>query len=460
MKTKEIVPLHITTMTPLHITSGNTLLEEKDFYVDGNTLHRIDYPHLLSNMKETDLEQSIAEMKQSGLRSLLPKPIVKKEKKAPRVEEDWKQVLRAKVGLLTQQQLEPEEEATVEENKAPLLQQAQVYDSPLEFSRAEMNGKIEEMALGHSGRSFLPGSSLKGAIRTALYFATLQKHPSRLGRLRFTWTEDPMQADYPLTREMTGAERHDSGRDIFRQLSVLDTNTVSPQGSLAVYQLKILNIGLVEDKPCILWKKGPKRNVFHYHEAESLCWEMIAPQIQFQTEIQIDTALKNFMALSCPEREKPAFALAIGHIMIALKDFGHFIVQRELAFAQQYDIPFLAEFYQDLLQKCEGAKAGKEAYIPLGAGVTWQGKTVGGLLDPSGLDTIRKHFYRTMGKFIHQPCEAIFHGLRLRKGLCPRCAKSIRADKLTCIEPFPKTRHIVFRNGQPLLPPGWVYVSL
>lgn len=447
----------IKAVTPVHIASGCCLVENRDYYVDGQTIHRLHYPSLLHEIPEDNLDRTLHQIKSDGLKSLLPKP-AKKVKKT-QVEEDWKQALRAfeankGAKEVAVDQTTAREEKDEEISLPGLLDKARVYQVETDFGDEDVGNKIHEMSLDNCLRSFFPGSTLKGAIRTALYLDTLVREPQRLNRLRFTWTSNPLEADYPLEREMTGTGMHETGQDVFRQLTVRDSACLAASQALNVYQIKILNIVTLEDNSQTLaWKKGAKNNVPSHTEADSLFWEMIRPDTEFVSELVFDQA----MAETIARAGKSSFRIDAGNLMLSLNNFGKRIAEQELAYARAYKIDYLTGFYSELLQKCEAAAAdGKLAYVPLGSGVAWHGKTIGSLLDASSLDTIRRHFYRYMGKFVHLTCKASFHGMRLRRGLCPKCNKQIRPEKLACIDPFPKTRHVVFTEGRPALPPGWV----
>ncbi len=445
----------VTAITPIHITNNTFLQEEKDFYVEAGILHRINYPLLLTMIPEEEFDSCLSQIKNAGIRSLVPKPNKKEKKTNKSPTEDWKQILRSKVGIEESDQDSQEEDGEQENTEKSLLEMSEIYRCNLDFSKEEAYGKIQEMAVDTFGRVFIAGSSLKGALRTALYFFYLSQHPHVLSRLRFTWTEDPLEADYPLFLEMTDMVRKNVRKDFFRQLCVQNTNLIPSYESIKVYQLKILNIGLADDEEQVLWKKGMKQSVSSFKEAETLCWEMIAPQTRFHTEIIIDHDLKDIFY---QEKQSPAFRFSSQNIMQSLRAFGMSIAQKEWEFAQKYNISFLKDFYQDILSKAKNSQEGKEAYIPIGSGTPWHSKTIGNLLDRSSLDSIRRHFFQYMGKFVHNTCQASFNGQRVRKGVCPRCAKLLRSDKLSSVDPFPKTRHIIFQEGQPVLPPGWIKI--
>ena len=443
--------LKITVVTPVHINSGNILFEDRDFYLNENQFRRIDYSNLLSRLlPEENTEKLLLQIRDSGIRSLLPKP---KKSKKTEIEEDWKQILRAKVGLA-----DPGEEQIASEDSEvePLLDEAELYRQDIDFQREEMGNRIQEMVIDTYNRSFFPGSSIKGAIRTALYVNTLIQQPGRLSRLRFTWTSDPVEADYPLSREMTGIDRQQPGKDVFRQLYVHDSDRLSAANTLSLQQIKIMNIGETQ----ILWKKGPKKNVGTHQEADPLYWEMLKPETEFTVPIMIDEGLKSLMREIKSANEMAPFEINPETLMAALNVFGKRVMEQELAYAEKYGVYFLRDFYNELMAKCSSDSAARYAYIPIGSGIPWHGKTVGDLLDASSLDAIRRHFYRYMGKFVHTPSGESFHGMKLRKGQLPKSGKQIRSDKLTCVEPFPKTRHIIFQESRPAMPPGWICLQL
>lgn len=448
----EKVVFKIIPITPVHIAGGSFLLENRDYFVDKREIHRIYYPSLIDNIPEENINQALQMIKNEGIRSLLPRPRKKVEKN--KVEEDWKQVLRQRVGLPVPIE-EKEEEPEHPEEMANWLEHVELYKCPL---RDEIGSKIQAMALDSSRRSYFPGSSIKGAIRTALYVDNILREPARLNRLRFTWTNNPIEADYPLDRDMSGLELQDFGKDIFRQLWVRDSSYRLPADSLDVFQVRIMNIAAEEGEPQkLVWKKSGKKNVSSYRDADSLCWEMVKPQVEFKTEIVIDQELRHLLGAS--DTREAALDIRRESLTRSLNIFSKLVAEHELSFAEKFQIPYLRDFYQDLHRKCEEALLdGTVAYMPIGSGLPWHAKTVGKLLENAGLERIRRHFYRYMGKFIYLPLKTSFHGMRLRRGQLG--GKPIHPEKLKSVEPFPKTRHYVFVDGQPAYPPGWICLQL
>lgn len=442
--------IKIKPLTPVHIASGTFLIENRDFYVDKMMIHRVYYPNLIANISEEKLAQTLQQIKNEGIRGLQPKPRKKAEK--PKIEEDWKQALRQKMGMNAAVE-EVEEEAEPLE-LGSLLDDVELYQIPVNFAREDVGGKVQAMAVDSTLHSFLPGSTVKGAIRTALYVDSLVKDPGQLDRLRFTWTTNPTEADYPLDRELAALDRNNMSKDIFRQLMVRDSSYVPIGQNLDFFQLRIMNIvGDEEGEPNRLaWKKGSKRNVPSYREADPIYWEMIKPGTEFRSEIIFDKQPKS-------TGEETGLEIDMENVIRAVNAFTMQIARHEMAYAQQYQIPYLRDFYQDLLKKCEEAQAnGTTAYLPIGSGLPWHAKTVGDLLESSSLDKIRRHFYRYMGKFVDLVRKTTFHGMRLRRGQLS--GKQIRPDKLKAVDPFPKTRHYIFIEGEPAYPPGWVCMEL
>ena len=436
--------LAIRTLTPVHIR-GNTLIKDMDFYLDKGNLHRINYLAFLQSIPKGLLGKSIREIKQKGLRSLLPRPI-KKEK--PSQVEAWKVTLREKAGLSLPGETEPDQNAEQHFGSElfPLLQQAELYDHDMGSERENGLQKIYGNALDSYWRTYLPGSTLKGAIRTAFYMHALLKDPSCLARLRFTWSKDPLQADYPLNLEMNGLDidSENFGRDIFSQLTVRDSGYLSHIDSLGVFPVKIMNIVQHEDREFIAWKSNDQQNIRFADRVRPFYWEMIRPGATFQTEIVFNS--------EPGQTSSSPLELNLQNMMEALHTFSSQIITKELQYAEKYDISYLKEFYQDLKAKCEADQT-NIAYLPVGSGLPWHAKTIGGILDPASLKGIRCHFYRHMGKFR-------LNGRDMKRERFRKFSKKIKAKNLECVEPFPKTRHVVFQEGQPYSPPGWVQLEL
>lgn len=410
-------------LTPLHISNGQILLETKDFYIQQGVLHRIDYPKLLSQI-----------------------PL-----------ELWNKMPHQQPPMI----------AYV---PASMLQAAEIYciplipyilSQPMTISPEKTNGiiadthfdsKIHAMALDNICRSFIPGSTLKGVIRTALYAAALSENNQCLERLRLTWTQDPLQTSYPLDREMSGADFNQPHRDIFRQLQVRDSNYQAAKNVLTVYPVHTFHLVWGKGIPAFVGKKN----------ASACLWEMIQPGREFQCEIVLDTWLQHTM-----RQNTATIQITLPKIIQALQQWGQNIAEHELQFAQNYHIAYLQTFYQQILQQIINSRdqkngSGNKAYFPLGAGIPWHGKTVGTMMDEELTKAVCRHHYRYMGKFAHHVpgCKAMLKGSQVKHGICPHCGQKICSDQLINITPFPKTRKIVMIDGNPQYPPGWVELEL
>ena len=460
MKSNDILNVKITTVTPLHISNRNTLLEDKDFYLEKNNLHRIDYQTLISMIKENNADYLFNQMSKTNLHKILASLLRKNKSKNKKSQEDWKEILRRKVGIVDTEEYEKkkEEEKENEYKKIKnILDKAEIYQIQPDFSSKNLNNKISELLIDNYYRSFIPGSTIKGAIRTAFYFNCILQNKDCLKRLRFTWTKNPLKSDYSISKDITGYDFGNFKKDIFNVLAVRDSQKLPFTDNVSIYQIKTMNIDTQKDEGNIVWKKGYPNNVASYKEAKDEYWEMFRPDTVFSTEIIIDHDLKKLIQSKGYSKVDD---LDGANIIKSMNVFGRSIVEKELDYAKAYNADFLINFYDELFAKCKNSKETKEAYIPIGKGIPWHGKSVGSLLNAPSLDAIRAHFYKYMGEFIHIPCGEIIHGLKVKRRFCPKCEKQIYPNQLKCIKLFPKTRHIIFNKEKPAFPAGWLHIQV
>jgi CRISPR type III-A-associated RAMP protein Csm5 len=145
-------------------------------------------------------------------------------------------------------------------------------------------------------------------------------------------------------------------------------------------------------------------------------------------------------------------------------NFAKEFINRELDFFKQCKQQDLVKLYNQLLNQVPSTNS--EFLLHLGWGSGWHGMTIGVGLDHRLKNKIRKHF--RLGKCIIYNCCAK-HNIELQRWksgftFCPKCNDNLdkRAiiKKIVPIDPFPKTRKIVFVDGKPKYPLGWVKITL
>ena len=257
---------------------------------------------------------------------------------------------------------------------------------------------------------YLPGSSLKGALRTVLawgFYASQNRLPDlgRLGRHR-TW------AAQELERGIFGS---DPNHDWLRAWHVEDSAACKPADSLQVLSVRVYPTaaargggGLDIDAETV--KAGA---VFHS--------ALTVEEYGFEPEV---AARLGWQGKRAWLEQLPGLA----------RQHAEQRVSAELRYFKQPGRPAGAlRFYEKLLQLCKTLTE-NEFVLQLGWGTGWESKTLG-----SGL--LRKD-------------EQVFEKLLQEY----RMTKERRREPG---DPFPKSRHLVLDpQGQPAAPLGWVKVKL
>ena len=344
----------IEVLTPVHVGSGNKLLMNLDFIVKGNIVKGnrvviLDTPKLFGYL----------------------------------IEKGYDAVDIAKVEL---KDLINKERIDVENFKK--------YALP--FTGAVKSEISEHIKTG--GKPYIPGSSIKGAIRTAvLWYAVkndkrlldfaIKSLENKISRSRGRVTSKILkEADDDLERVVFGKEPRNTRNDIMRAVRIGDSK---PFKSLRVYEVKVLGSrGIGISAECI---DGGKAEV----------------------EIDVDEeVLKNL------DSEYKGLVKDVDTIAEITKEFSEALIEAELKY--NYFEKTKAEFRA--VKKCRGI------VLRLGWGTGWYSKTIGLLL-------------KTHTKF---------EGLRRKLGL----GRNPRTKKVS--NKFPKTRKVTV-DGKPL---GWVNINI
>ena len=259
-------------------------------------------------------------------------------------------------------------------------------------------------------RPYLPGSSLKGALRTALAWNVWQQEQMRpeinkIGRRR-QW------AARTYEQEIFG---RDPNRDFMRALQVSDSAPVDAD-QLLLLNARVMNRRGSLDAPIEM--------------------EAIAPDTQFRLTLKVDDALFSEWAVGNGLRLNGEELLA--DVPRAVQNHSLTLARREFTWFEKISSARqIAGFYQQLVGSRPGAR---RFLVSLGWGTGWQSKTFGShLQDHPDL------------------MERLVHDFRLARG------RRQQGD------PFPKSRRVVVqisrdRQGRPeekpVAPWGWCLVEM
>lgn len=365
------IEVRVELLSPLHIGTGTELLLGYDLVPHGEHTYRVD--------EEALLEHALVEAEATGAeavnRMLTGRPAAE---------------------LLTEADFDPH---------SPLFR----YVMPGTPFTKTPGARVQEQIKDVHDRLYLPGSSLKGTLRTVLawgIYASQKRKPDldRLGRSR-SW------AAQPLEQELFGP---DPNRDWLRALHMEDSQPLEPDGRLALCTVRVFPTAT---------GASPGLNVDV---------EAVEGGTAFHTVITVDEyGFQGQVAQKLGWQGKRQW---IEQLPKLAKEHAR---QRLLAEAEYFKAkggPTGAMRFYDGLINTWSELAENELMVQIGWGAGWESKTLGSGL----LRTDDRAFERLLDQY------------RMTKERDRR-----PGDR------FPKSRHLVLdRHSQPAEPLGWMRVRL
>lgn len=293
----------------------------------------------------------------------------------------------------------------------------------------------------------IPGSSIKGALRTAVISAVIRK---KLGKGEAVSTSPDDFLEKQVGRK----------RDNIKQS--MDTVQVRDlpfdQEKLTLFQFDSYSLRKLE-----FVKKEDKTRVVEAVPAGTV----------------LDAELVLRFSYRAKDRDQFQGIPEILDISTTLKEHYLYWIPQEIAFLSRYPstgIKPVIDFYKSLLKKLENGSL----LLHVGFGTGWQGKT-GAFLEDNRymwektileyLKSIRKEKKKWGHQFMkllkdpsrYLKCPRGHTRLDVSryndfKVFCPACKKDYGIDELGVIYPFPKSRKFV-SSQRPLLPPGWLELT-
>ncbi len=291
-----------------------------------------------------------------------------------------------------------------------------------EKARAE-NLFIPTFASGLQG-PFLPASALKGALRTGAVHAQWTRH-GMAGIASKLESGDPRA----LRRLTAPAEENALGPGGANVMKLLSAGDSSPaQGRFRVYLLRVSTLesrggGKLE----LAWKQAPRGASKRADDATPTFAEMADPGTSFEGDWRENDFLAQPETVRALKRREPPSRAAIFAAVNAAS-------AQQLAihkhYAQTAGLARLAASLDSLEHQLASLAASPHACM---FSIGWGG---GFLTKAAFLDTTDAA-YRSILK------QSEFYARAIQSGL-----------------PFPKTRRVVFQDGEPATLPGWVIVDL
>lgn len=315
-------------------------------------------------------------------------------------------------------------------------------DSPGRYAQYTLDPWVSERQLGNSevwvamkdaqSRPFVPGSTIKGFVRTALAHRALTMSGKSLASL------DNRDVD-----DLFRLGQNDPMHDIMRCLAVQDSTPAAADefvlGEIKMYSLQ--DGGSMDPKR---WSNYA---------------EFIEPGTVLTTVLTVDTSLLEEMRTSFGEARKVeaifgrdrSEAGIVETIATALTSFTNDIAREDQTLIEGFDE--IESFYGDL--------SDDRPRLRLGHGTGYHSVTVAPALSRTDRVSIRNE--NKLGKRLtHDDCGGNVKPDRDQEGYlyCRKCHRSMSAEAANVSPPLPKTRRFVRRRGTPRYPLGWVTASV
>ena len=372
------VKYKLKTITPVHIGSGEKLTTLDGFYANRNW-HRVDLDQVLASGK-IDPEQLAVTLSKRDF--------------------DWSSL---------DQQL----------NLSSGQHCAYRIPCPEPVGRTE----VREAVKNAFGRPYIPGSSIKGALRTALLGSliledgeTRQLAAEKLdqslqrGRVRREWVGQPIE------QALLGK---DPNHDLMRAIQVSDTLPIEAR-RLEMGLAWTVTLSQGQDGDQLVQKRQGQREY-------KILVEQVPAQETMDLTIKIDPWL-----FRQTEMEQLGFSqqqqLLVTQFAQRSRNFSDQILKFDGSFFNDYGFDgSIVDFYYDLLDLLDSLPEGG-MLLPVGWGTGWAAKTVTDIVTREDND------------------------------LWQEVRNTFRLGRLN-VDDFPKTRRLLYQGQNPISPLGWVQLT-
>lgn len=289
---------------------------------------------------------------------------------------------------------------------------------PLQGATPKDVERIHEQIKDVYGRCYLPGSSLKGAIRRAMMVWSIGK-----GEVRPEWKNlkpEKGRADDRWDKLVFG---RDPNHDILRLLQVTDSQSL-PAAQMIFCQARVFQYEADPGSPIDL--------------------EAVAPGVTFESDIQVDELTLQYTDRTVynTEADKLDWDKQVPWLTILPQILRHTslrLLESELQITREWGWELTAKKYAELMRRAKDLPE-NTALLQVGWGGGWLNKTVGPVLGEEYVNALRMKY--NLGKPPKTPSD-----------WQPNLEK-----------PFPNSRRLrsqwsVVGKDQPAEPLGWVQVT-
>ncbi len=276
---------------------------------------------------------------------------------------------------------------------------------------------------------FIPGSSVKGAIRSALLHRIVAEQPGIGEAIAREAGEEVRTVRRPMGGRWSAKLRRASGvadrsafgkdhnRDVMRMFQLADS-TPTPSSELILAEVRVLTVR----SGALAFKETRPDNPMR------LTVEILPTGIQLESRLTWNEYLGGSTgpAASLDFGDRLPFVSAwLTHCNAVARD----ALEREVEFCHQFKEPSLVQRYQGFMARLDGLKA-NQCLLHLGWGAGFEAMAVTNLF----------------------PAEAV---RRIRQG-----ANLGKIGPEGPVEPFPKSRKVVWHDERAIEPLGWILLTV
>ncbi len=366
------------------------------------------------------------------------------------------------------------------EKKPNIHELATRYKFPERVAPVCYRGKVTaqdmfEFVRTGTGLPYLPGSSIKGALRTVILWKLSQAkewqadRDQRLERILQAPSERSA-GNVIVEKAFNIAAQHnrrpnDANRDLMRALHVGDAHFKPEEVELA--DARIFN---VLDENRAGWKNLSPRRGQNPNEAEAhKATQLAAEALRIGAVAEVEISFDEFLLKSSFAKKEARFAEHAGLFETLPEICNHCAarqIDKQQRFFAKYNLTALANFYSEKLGTLRASLGPQDFLLRLAWGSGWQSMTGELFEEANDMEKIRRRF--DLGKFttagLPNECPNC-HSTQIdidkynkASGFCFHCKKSFPAPnvKKVMFPIFPKTRKIALEADQPCYPFGWV----
>jgi CRISPR-associated protein Csm5 len=256
------------------------------------------------------------------------------------------------------------------------------------------------------GQAYIPGSSLKGALRSAWVRHVYQQRGMALDLDRMNsrreWAFQDLEADVLSPKAQRPSQR--PNYDLFRALQIADSQP-APEDSLRLYN-------------AVVFPAGPK--------GIPIDLEGIKPRVAIQSRLKVDEYILNTKAREFGVADQ---GFSFESLLHAWREQGRQRITQELAFwERRTGGEQVLEFFTNLEKQAAAADTNM-FFIEVGWGAGWKSKTLGNLISGPALGRVMSKYRLTRNPY--------------REG-----------------DAFPKTRRAAQKDDVLQRPFGWIKVTI